>query len=176
MELLPFQLFHFMTWYSLMIGAGSKLLQRLSVCQIVIKLAAQPEFQWTVLRPWLSPAWWCQRHDSWGFRSPPEGWLCVILSLMLSTKTPAFKNTSACSFFAASRPLPIRWLNHCDLFLLKSLAATLCQSIWPPPIWFPTRKQPARWQWLHRPARGGAACDRSFGLCLGFKKIFKFRF
>lgn len=74
-----------MTWYSLMIGAGSKLLQRPSVCQTVIKLAAQSEVQWTILCLRLSPAWWRQWHNSRGFWSLSGGWPCVTSPLTLST-------------------------------------------------------------------------------------------
>lgn len=60
LEWLSFQLFLFMTWCSLVIGSGFKWLQRPSICQIIIKLAAWSEVWWKILCPcpWLSLAWW----------------------------------------------------------------------------------------------------------------------
>lgn len=109
---LPCQLFRFMTWYSVMTGAGFKLFQRPSACQIIIKLAVSSEVQWTIpcpclrtsptSKPCLRMATACFQ----GFREPIGGLApSHVIPHAARKETPAFQNTSARSFLLPPNPL-----------------------------------------------------------------------
>lgn len=120
LEWLSFQLFLFMTWCSLVTGAGFKWLQRSSICQIIIKLAAWSEVWWKILCPcpWLSLAWWWRWrwHVSRGFGAHWGTGLGHFIPHTPHKVIPALQYTSACPLVLPTEPLFTRWLNHCDLF------------------------------------------------------------